>query len=125
MLERSSSGFPVRVIVDANNEVGLFWYEPADTVGGEAGGHARSPAAKSRIRQLADSRSLAVPEKPWRRVGKIATPSVAGRVQISPAVVHDAPVAGTELDAVDDEVAANIERHGEGPIDVTCRSRGR
>ena len=64
--------------------------------------------------------SLAVAEKPRRRVGKVATPSVAGRVQIKPAMVHDAPVSGTKLEAVDDEVAAEVQRHGKRLIDVTA-----
>ena len=52
------------------------------------------------------------------RVRTIAAARVTGFVQMHPAVVHDATIAGPKLDAVDRHVVVERKRHGKRPVDI-------
>ncbi len=108
--------------MDLEDDVGAAGNHPADALRGEPGRHPGGPTAESRVRKL--EADLADPShEAGPGIGLVATPRVAGRVQMDAAVVHDATVAGPELEARDGHVVIQGERQGETPVDILSIGR--
>ena len=101
--------FAAAVVVDSNDNVGTVGHPSPHAIRSETRRHAGSPSAQTGVGELCGSPRPDIPQKPWCRVGKVASPGIAGRVEIDSAVVHDPSITRPELDAVDDKIMPHVD----------------